>query len=158
VTERETPFRFRWVPSRFPGCRRPWRLVLTRAWGLIFSLLVTTVAAAGSGPATRSPSVDESAVVGSETPVDGPAPGTKTTADRQAFDLSWWSVDGGGALSSGGSFTLTAAVGQPESGQSHGGTEVFDAGLYSAIIDLQILFADGFESGGLSNWDSVVGQ
>lgn len=32
------------------------------------------------------------------------------------FDLSWWTVDGGGEMVSGGSFSLTGTVGQPEPG------------------------------------------
>ena len=32
------------------------------------------------------------------------------------FDVSWWTVDGGGGSASGGPYTLAGAVGQPEAG------------------------------------------
>jgi hypothetical protein len=38
-----------------------------------------------------------------------------------AFDLSWWSVDGGGGKSTGGGYTLQGAAGQADAGQMRGG-------------------------------------
>ena len=32
------------------------------------------------------------------------------------FDLSWWTVDGGGGTSSGGGYTLNGTLGQPDAG------------------------------------------
>ena len=32
------------------------------------------------------------------------------------YDLSWWTVDGGGGTSSGNGFTLNATLGQPDAG------------------------------------------
>ena len=33
-----------------------------------------------------------------------------------SFDLSWWTVDGGGGTSSGNGYTLNGTLGQPEAG------------------------------------------
>jgi hypothetical protein len=32
------------------------------------------------------------------------------------YDLSWWTVDGGGRQSSGGGYTLDGTIGQPDAG------------------------------------------
>jgi len=32
------------------------------------------------------------------------------------YDLSWWTVDGGGGTSSGGGYTLSGTLGQPDAG------------------------------------------
>lgn len=32
------------------------------------------------------------------------------------YDLSWWTVDGGGGISSGSGYTLTGTLGQPDAG------------------------------------------
>jgi hypothetical protein len=37
-------------------------------------------------------------------------------APAQGYDLSWWTVDGGGGSWGGGDYRLTGAVGQPDAG------------------------------------------
>lgn len=37
-------------------------------------------------------------------------------AAADGYDLSWWTVDGGGGTSSGGDYTLSGTLGQPEAG------------------------------------------
>jgi hypothetical protein len=37
------------------------------------------------------------------------------------FDLSWWSVDGGGDRSGGGAYSLLGVAGQPDAGLLQGG-------------------------------------
>ena len=41
-----------------------------------------------------------------------------TAAQAQSYDLSWFSIDGGGNPSSAGSFDLSGTVGQPDAGAS----------------------------------------
>ena len=48
-----------------------------------------------------------------------------------AYDLSWWSVDGGGGLSSGGDFTLRSVIGQSDTSQSASGQYVVTGGFLS---------------------------
>jgi hypothetical protein len=38
-----------------------------------------------------------------------------------SYDLSWWTVDGGGAESGGGSYTMVGTIGQPDAGVSMSG-------------------------------------
>ena len=49
------------------------------------------------------------------------------------YDISWWTVDGGGtALSSGGSYTLGGAIGQPDAGPLSGGDYTLEGGFWVA--------------------------
>ncbi len=38
------------------------------------------------------------------------------------YDLSWYTIDGGGGISKGGSYTLTGTIGQPDAAYSNGGS------------------------------------
>ena len=49
------------------------------------------------------------------------------------FDLSWWTVDGGGGLSTGGPYILDGAVGQPDAGTLGGGPYTLVGGFWSGI-------------------------
>ena len=97
------------------------------------------------GPTVAVSSADDS---------DPPA-GSKTA--MQADGMAAWSVDSGGGASSGGTFELIAAVGQPDAGQLSLGGTVVAGGLWARPVDLQALFYDGFEDGGTGEWASVVG-
>ena len=39
-----------------------------------------------------------------------------SAAMAQSFDLSWYTIDGGGGTSAGGNFTLSGTIGQPDAG------------------------------------------
>lgn len=48
------------------------------------------------------------------------------------FDLSWWTVDGGGGMnSSGGVYTLSGTIGQPDAGTLKGGSYELTGGFWS---------------------------
>jgi hypothetical protein len=52
-------------------------------------------------------------------------------AAPQVFDLSWWTVDGGGGtFSSGGDFTLGGTIGQPDAGVMQGGDYTLGGGFW----------------------------
>jgi hypothetical protein len=52
-------------------------------------------------------------------------------SDSGSYDLSWWSVDGGGeTLSSGGSYTLGATIGSPDAGVLAGGGYTVGGGFW----------------------------
>lgn len=51
-----------------------------------------------------------------------------------AYDLSWWSVDGGGGKSTGGGYTLQGAVGQPDAGQMRGGNFSLSGGYLTGAM------------------------
>lgn len=50
------------------------------------------------------------------------------------YDLSWSTVDGGGGTSSGGSFSLSGTVGQPDASQAMtGGTYTLQGGFWAGV-------------------------
>jgi hypothetical protein len=58
---------------------------------------------------------------------------TSAAAHAQTFDLSWFTVDGGGAtFSSGGGYTLGGTIGQPDAGQLAGGVYALSGGFWAA--------------------------
>jgi len=52
-----------------------------------------------------------------------------TALARSGFDVSWWTVDGGGGTASGGSYTLTGTIGQPDAGVLTGGDYTLGGGF-----------------------------
>jgi uncharacterized repeat protein (TIGR01451 family) len=59
-----------------------------------------------------------------------------TLAQAQPYDLSWHTIDGGGGVSSGGPYTLSATAGQPDAGGPFaGGTYVVRSGFWAVIAD-----------------------
>ena len=71
------------------------------------------------------------------------------------YDLSWWSFDSGGGTASGGGFTLTGSLGQPDAGELHGGGFTLSGGVFPQ--QPQAVFIDGFESGDTSAWTLTTG-
>ncbi len=51
--------------------------------------------------------------------------------------IDWHTVDGGGGTSSGGSFTLSGTVGQPDAGTMSGGTFTLHGGFWGAVAAVQ---------------------
>jgi hypothetical protein len=57
---------------------------------------------------------------------------TAVALAQNGFDLSWWSVDGGGYISSsGGDYTLGGTIGQPDAGELSGGVYTLSGGFWS---------------------------
>jgi hypothetical protein len=48
------------------------------------------------------------------------------------FDLSWNTIDGGGGTSTGGSFSLSGTIGQPDAGAMSGGNFTLVGGFWAA--------------------------
>ena len=49
----------------------------------------------------------------------------------EVYDLSWYSIDGGGhTWSTGGSYTLGGTVGQPDAGKQSGGSHTLRGGFW----------------------------
>jgi len=53
-----------------------------------------------------------------------------TALALSGYDLSWWTVDGGGGTVSGGSYTLAGAIGQPDVGILAGGDYTLGGGFW----------------------------
>jgi hypothetical protein len=47
-----------------------------------------------------------------------------------SYDLSWWTVAGGGGDGSGGAYTLSGAAGQADAGQMSGGSYQLSGGFW----------------------------
>lgn len=56
-----------------------------------------------------------------------------STAHAQTYDLTWNTVDGGGASSTGGVFELSGTIGQPDAGVLAGGTYTLTGGFWGGI-------------------------
>jgi hypothetical protein len=53
-------------------------------------------------------------------------------AARAQFQIDWYTVDGGGGTSTGGAFSLTGTMGQPDAGSASGGTFACAGGFWGA--------------------------
>jgi hypothetical protein len=52
-------------------------------------------------------------------------------APQSGYDLSWYTIDGGGAtFSSGGSYSLGGSIGQPDAGSLSGGSYQLNGGFW----------------------------
>lgn len=57
-----------------------------------------------------------------------------TVVARSGYDLSWWTVDGGGGTASGGSYTLVGTIGQPDAGILTGGGYTLGGGFWGGGV------------------------
>ena len=62
--------------------------------------------------------------------------GSTAIAATQAYDLDWWTVDGGGNTSSGGVYSLSATIGQPDAGSLSGGDFTLAGGYWSEAVSV----------------------
>ena len=46
------------------------------------------------------------------------------------YEISWWTIDGGGGTSSGGGYEISGTIGQPEAGVMAGGSYVLSGGFW----------------------------
>lgn len=50
------------------------------------------------------------------------------------YELSWWTVDGGGGTSTGGDYALSGTIGQPDAGEMSGGDYAVSGGFWSRFV------------------------
>ena len=60
---------------------------------------------------------------------------TGSFASAQNFTIDWFTIDGGGATSSGGAYTISGTIGQPDAGTMSGGNYSMIGGFWS-IVDV----------------------
>ena len=53
-----------------------------------------------------------------------------STALSTGYDLSWYTIDGGGGSSNGGSYSLGGSIGQPDAGTLSGGSYHLSGGFW----------------------------
>ena len=56
------------------------------------------------------------------------------------YDLTWWTVDGGGGTVIGGGYTINGTIGQPDSGSMQGGGYILSGGFWAGAgsTDFQV--------------------
>ena len=58
------------------------------------------------------------------------------------YEISWYSIDGGGATSTGGQYSLTGTIGQPDTGQSSGDNYVLSSGFRPGSFGCMVNLTD----------------
>jgi hypothetical protein len=56
-----------------------------------------------------------------------------TVAPAQNYALDWFTIDGGGGSSTGGVFTVSGTIGQPDAGQMRGGNYSINGGFWGIL-------------------------
>jgi hypothetical protein len=59
------------------------------------------------------------------------------TLTAQNYQIDWYTIDGGGGTSSGGPFTLSGTIGQPDAGTLSGGNYVLEGGFWGGVFAVQ---------------------
>jgi len=52
------------------------------------------------------------------------------TAQAQSYAITWWTIDGGGGTSTGGGYTLSGTIGQPDAGTMTDGSYTLVGGFW----------------------------
>ena len=55
------------------------------------------------------------------------------TASAQNYSIDWFTIDGGGGVSSGGGYTLSGTIGQPDAATLSGGGYTLIGGFWSLV-------------------------
>jgi len=60
-----------------------------------------------------------------------------TASRAQSFSIDWFTIDGGGGTSTGGVFSVSGTIGQPDAGHMSGGNFTVDGGFWGIIGSIQ---------------------
>ena len=66
-----------------------------------------------------------------------------TFAYQAGYSLPWWTSDSGGGTSSGGNYSLSGTIGQPDAGPLSGGNYRLEGGFWGglgAVVAFQLVF------------------
>src|SRR4051812_10009568 len=55
----------------------------------------------------------------------------------QSYSIDWFTIDGGGGTSTGGVFSVSGTIGQPDAGHMSGGNYTLDGGFWGIIATVQ---------------------
>ncbi len=58
-------------------------------------------------------------------------------ASAQNYSIDWYTIDGGGGTSTGGVYTVSGTIGQPDAGTMSGGNYTLQGGFWSIISAVQ---------------------
>jgi hypothetical protein len=59
------------------------------------------------------------------------------SSHAQSFAIDWFTIDGGGGTSTGGVFSVSGTIGQPDAGASSGGNYSLIGGFWGGVIPVQ---------------------
>ena len=59
-------------------------------------------------------------------------------AFAQTYSIDWFTIDGGGGTSTGGVYTVSGTIGQPDAGHMSGGNFTLDGGFWGIVGAVQI--------------------
>lgn len=62
---------------------------------------------------------------------------TAASALAQSYSIDWFTIDGGGGTSTGGVYSVSGTIGQPDAGVSSGGSYSLIGGFWGAVIPVQ---------------------
>src|SRR6266446_6003750 len=60
-----------------------------------------------------------------------------SNASAQSYSIDWFTIDGGGGTSTGGVYTVSGTIGQPDAGHMSGGNFTIDGGFWGIIAAIQ---------------------
>jgi hypothetical protein len=58
-------------------------------------------------------------------------------ARAQSYSIDWFTIDGGGGTSTGGVYSVSGTIGQPDAGHMSGGNYTLDGGFWGIIAAVQ---------------------
>jgi len=58
-------------------------------------------------------------------------------AHAQIYSIDWFTIDGGGGTSTGGVYSVSGTIGQPDAGHMSGGNFTLDGGFWGLIAAVQ---------------------
>jgi len=56
----------------------------------------------------------------------------------QSYSIDWFTIDGGGGTSTGGVYSVSGTIGQPDAGHMSGGNFTLDGGFWGIIAAVQL--------------------
>lgn len=79
-------------------------------------------------------------------------------AHSQSFTIDWYTIDGGGGTSTGGVYSVSGTIGQPDAGTLTGGPYTLRGGFWGALISIQVqdaplLSIEPATGGALISWE-----
>src|SRR5450756_586009 len=78
------------------------------------------------------------------------------SALAQSYSIDWFTIDGGGGTSTGGVYSVSGTIGQPDAGASSGGNYSLIGGFWGAVIPVQTPGAPTLFIQNLQNGDVKV--
>jgi hypothetical protein len=60
-----------------------------------------------------------------------------SSAQAQSYSIDWFTIDGGGGTSTGGVYSVSGTIGQPDAGHMSGGNYTIDGGFWGIVAAVQ---------------------